>query len=145
LADFDKGSKLIAEFEGKYPQSKLRNDFEIEKKRFTEARRRYLWQQVAETWRRYIQIHADKKAADAGFSLDAARDYAENQMTEDILASVGERLKIEVDEVRQLWTDRANYPVGKRAEHFSYGVGSWVLGEEKILAGTKQGDANAAQ
>lgn len=145
LADFEKGRELIADFEQRFAQSKLKADFEQEKKRFAQARTRYLSQQVAEQWRRSIGILADKKAADAAVSLDAAREYAESRMTDDIVARVAEQLRLEADEVRELWAMRAQFPVGKRTEHFAYGVGSWVLGEEAILKGTKQGDANAKQ
>jgi hypothetical protein len=145
LVDFEKGLKLIAQFEAQFPQSKLKADFDQEKQRFAEARTRYLSQQVAEQWRRSIQITADKKAADAATTLDAARDYAENKMTDDIVARTAQQLRLEPDEVRQLWAERARYPVGKRTEHFAYGIGSWVLGEEGILKGTKQGAAQAQQ
>jgi hypothetical protein len=143
LLDFDKGSKLIAEFEAKYPQTRLKADFDQEKKRFDGARTRYLAQQVAEQWRRSIQIAADKNAADDGVTLAAAKTYAESKMTEDIVARVAQQLRLEPVEVQTLWGARANYPVGKRTDHFSYGLGSWVLGEDAILKGTKQGDANA--
>lgn len=145
LADFEKGGKLIAEFEAKYPQSKLKTDFEVEKKRFGDARAKYLSQQVAEQWRRSIQIFADKQAADDGIPLVAARTYAESKMTEDIVARVAQQLRLEPVEVQALWADRARYPVGKRTELFSYGVGSWVLGEDGILKGTKQGEVKDKQ
>ncbi|MBL8727721.1 MAG: hypothetical protein JNM25_04770 [Planctomycetes bacterium] len=145
LLDFEKGSKLIAEFEAKYPQTKLKTDFDQEKKRFAVARTRYLAQQVAEQWRRSIQIAADKKAADDGVTLMAAKTYAESKMTEDIVARVAQQLRLEPAEVQSLWSARADYPVGKRTDHFSYGIGSWVLGEDGILKGTKQGEAKAAQ
>lgn len=145
LLDFEKGTKLIAEFEAKYPQSKLKTDFEAEKRRFADARTKYLAQQVAEQWRRSIQIAADKKAADDSVTLQAAREYAESRMTDDIVARVAQQLRLEPAEVQQLWSDRARFPVGKRTELFAYGVGSWVLGEEGILKGTKQGEANSKQ
>ncbi|MBL9078623.1 MAG: hypothetical protein JNL08_14020 [Planctomycetes bacterium] len=145
LPDFEKGTKLIADFAKQFPQSKLKQDFELEKKKFGEARTRYLTQQVAEQFRRSIQVLAEKKAADAGTALAAAREYAESKMTDDIHARVAQQLRLEVDEVKQLWGQRDRTPVGKRTEHFSYGIGSWVLGEEAILKGTRQGDANAKQ
>ncbi len=145
LLDFEKGSKLITEFETRFPQTKLKQDFDLEKKRFLDGRTRYLAQQVAEQWRRSIQIAADKKAADDGVTLQAAREYAESKMTDDIVARVAQQLRLLADEVRQLWADRARFPVGKRTELFTYGIGSWVLGEDGILKGTKQGEAKAAQ
>jgi hypothetical protein len=43
--------------------------------------------------------------------------------------------------VKALWADRAKYPVGKRTEHFTYGIGSWILGDQGILKGTEVGKA----
>lgn len=139
LADFEKGTKLLQQFEQEFPQSKLKAEFDAEKKRFGEARLRYLSQQVAEHWRRSIQIVGEKKLAEDGLSLQAARDYAQGKMTDDIVARVAGVLRLTPDEVKQLWADRARYPVGKRSEHFGYGVGSWVLGEAAILKDTAAG------
>jgi hypothetical protein len=141
FGDFDKGRKLIAQFEKDFPQTKLKAEFEQEKKRFTEARTRFLSQQVAEQWRRSVQVVAEKKANDGTMALDAARDYAQNKMTDDIVARVAGLMKLDADEVKQLWSVRAKYPVGKRPEHFTYGIGSWVLGDAGIVKGTKMGDA----
>ncbi len=139
--DFETGAKLIAQFEKDYPQSRLKGEFEVEKKRFAEARTRCYSQQVADAWRRAIQTVADKKMQEDGLTLAAAKDYASSKMSEDIAATVAQRQKLEVEEVRQLWSVRDKYPAGRRTEHFSYGIGSWVLGESAITKDTKQGAA----
>ncbi|HZN39088.1 MAG TPA: hypothetical protein VFD82_09805 [Planctomycetota bacterium] len=139
--DFEKGVKLIAQFEKDFPQTKLKAEFDKEKDRFTKARTKVLSQLVADSFRRSIQFVAEKKLAEEGTTLQAAREYAESKMTDDIVAKLVAQLKLEAAEIKQLWTDRANYPVGKRSEHFSYGIGSWVLGEEKILKDTDQSKA----
>lgn len=141
LADFEKGKKLIVQFEKDFPQSKLKADFDLEKKRFQDARTRYLTEQVADHWRRSIQIVADKKVADAATTLQAAREYAEGKMTDDIAARLAQQFRIEAQEVKDLWGGRDKFSVGKRTEHFTYGLGSWILGEEKILKGTQVGKA----
>src|SRR5262245_37225883 len=140
VKDFDAGQKLIADFEARFPQSKLKGEFEAEKKRFADARTRFYSQQVADTWRRSIAVVADKKVAEAGLTLAAAREYAENKMSDDLAALVAQRLKLDLNETKQLWSTRDKYPIGRRTEHFSYGLGSWVLGEKAILQGTKQGE-----
>ncbi len=145
LADFEKGTKLIAQFEKDFPQTKLKAEFDTEKKRFADARTRFLAGEVAEQWRRSIQIVADKKVAEEGTTLQAARDYAENKLTDDITARLAQVLKLEATEIKQLWADRARYPVGKRSEHFSYAIGSWVLGDTAILKGTEAGKAKEKQ
>ncbi|HEX5054063.1 MAG TPA: hypothetical protein VFZ65_19950, partial [Planctomycetota bacterium] len=114
LLDFDKGARLIAQFDKDFPQSKLKSEFELEKKRFAEARTRFLSQRVADQWRAAIKVVVDKKVADDSVGLQAARDYAENKMTDDIVARLATLLKLEPDEIKQLWAQRDKYPVGKR-------------------------------
>jgi hypothetical protein len=140
LRDFERGAQWIAQFEKDFPQSRLKGEFETEKKRFAEARTRFFSQQVAEAWRRSISIVADKKVQEPGLTLAAVREYAESKMGDDVAATVAARLELDVEECKQLFSARDKYPAGKRTEHFSYGIGSWVLGETEILEGTKQGE-----
>jgi len=145
LLDFEKGGKLVAKFETDFPTSKLKGEFNLEKTRFLEARLRFLSQQVADYYRRAIQMVAEKKAADESVTLQAARDYAENKMTDDLFAKVAQQFKIDLEEVKKLWADRAKFPVGKRTEHFAYNLGSWILGDEGILKGTDMAKVKAQQ
>lgn len=141
LKDFEKGRETIAEFESKYPNSKLKSEFEREKQRFEEARTQFFGSRVAEYWRREIGTVASKAVGGDGMTIDAARDYAENGMRDDIVARVQKRLGIEPEEITTLWAGREKFSTGTRTEHFSYGDGSWVLGEKAILKGTAAGDA----
>ncbi len=145
LIDFEKGTKLVAQFEKEFPQTRLKAEFELEKKRFQEARTRFLAQQVADQFRRAIQFVADKKVGDEATTLQAARDYAENKMSDDLFARIAQQFKLEVPEVKKLWGDRAKYPVGKRSEHFAYNLGSWILGEQGVLKGTEVGKQKSQQ
>lgn len=144
LTDFEKGARLLIQFDKDFPNSKLKGDFELEKKKFGEARGRYLTGQVAEKWRRTILTIAEKKVAEAS-SIDQIKEYCEGKMTDDIITRVAADLRIEANEVREFWGARAKTPLGKRAEHFGYGVGSWVLGKEAILKGTDRGKAESKQ
>lgn len=139
LRDFKKGREIIAQFEEQYPDSKLQAEFERARARFEVERSRVLTQKVADQWRRAIRSLAEKKVLDKDFSLQAARAYAENEMTDEIVERLAGQLEIESDEVRELWQQRSKYPAGKRTEHFSYGVGSWVLGAKEILKDTAVG------
>jgi len=139
LADFEKGKKLIAQFEKDFPATKLKAEFDAEKKRFDGARTRYLTQQVADKWRDGIRVIAEKAVGADGMTLQQARDYAQNKMTDDIVARLVATLRIEADEVKKLWGERKATASGKRTEHFSYGIGSWVLGNEAILKDTATG------
>lgn len=145
LGDFEKGRELIAQFEQQYPNSKLKVEFDREKERFEKARTYFLTQRVADQFRRQIKTVVEKKLAEDGLSLQAAKDYAENQMTDDIVGRVAKALNLEVDEVRAMWAERAKFPIGKRTEHFTYGIGSWVLGEQAILKDTAVGKAKEKQ
>jgi hypothetical protein len=140
--DFKLGRELIARFQKEFPQSKLKADLDAETRRFEEARTRYFSQQVADRWRDAVQTIGDKKLQEPGVTLSAAREYAESKMTDDIAGYVSKRLEIPVEEVNTLFAMRDKFPLGRRTEHFSYGIGSWVLGEVAILKGTKQGTEN---
>ncbi|MBL8749778.1 MAG: hypothetical protein JNK78_11505 [Planctomycetes bacterium] len=139
--DFEKGRTLMAQFEKDFPQSKLRADFETEKKRFEGARERFYTEQIADNFRRTIRIVADKKAADAATTLQSAREYAESKMTDDIVARLATQYRIEPAEVKSLWEGRERFAIGKRSEHFAYGLGSWILGEAALIKGTHVGKA----
>lgn len=134
-SDFERGRKLIAQFEKEFPQAKLKAEFEAEKKLFTETRKRALSTSVAVEFRRAIAIVAEKKIDSEGCTLDVAREYAQGKMTDDIVAMLAKQMKLDPAEVKELWAARGNYPVGKRADQFDYGSGSWLLGEQGIMKG----------
>lgn len=143
MVDYEKGMKLIAAYEKEYPQGKLKAEFETERRSFQKGRTAFLAQQVAEQVRRTIHYTAEKKAGET-ISLQQARDYAEAKMTDELFARTAAQFKLELDEVKALWADRAKYPVGKRSELFSYGIGSWILGDSGIQKGTEVGKQKAA-
>lgn len=133
--DFERGRKLIGQFEKEFPQPKLKAEFEAEKKLFTETRKRSLSTSVAVEFRRAIAVVAEKKVDSEGCTLDVAREYAQGKMTDDIVALLAKQMKLEPTEIKELWAARGNYPVGKRADQFDYGSGSWLLGEQNIMKG----------
>lgn len=141
LVDFEKGVKLLVQFDKEFPATKLKAEFDTEKRKFTEARTRFLTGQVADKWREAIRFVAEKQIADQSLTLQAVKDYATNKMSDDIVTRVVAQLRIEAAEVKTLWQARKDTPIGKRSEHFSYGVGSWVLGPEAIVKGTETGKA----
>ena len=136
LRDFQKGVELIQTFQEQYPDSKLRAEFDRAKDRFEKTRDRYLTQKVADQWRKSIQSVAQKQINAGGLTLQAARDFAENEMSDQIVERLAKSLDLEQDEIKAFWEQREKYPVGKRTEYFAYGVGSWVLGEKEILKDT---------
>jgi hypothetical protein len=145
LVDFEKGGRLIAQFEKEFPQTKLKAEFDAEKRRFAEARTRFLTGQVAEKFRDGVRVLADKAAADTAQTLQATRDYATSKMADEIFARVAQLLRLDVAEVKTLWAGRKDTAIGRRVELYGYGVGSWVIGEQAILKDTAQGKATSAQ
>lgn len=131
-----KGVALVAKFEADFPNTKLKTEFEREKARFEKARSRFFTQRVADLWRRNIRSVAEKQVGTEGFTLQAARDFAENQMGKAIVAKLEKTLPLEPVEIEEMWSNRANYSTGKRTENFNYGIGSWVLGDKEILKDT---------
>jgi hypothetical protein len=141
--DFVRGRELIAEFEQKYPQSKLASELGAEKQRFEAARERYYVARVHEAWDQQITLVTKSKLAESGVTLSAARSYAEDGMGKEIRKRVAERLSLPVAEVEELWGKRISSGVAATPTQYSFGIGSWVLGEQKILADTQQQKAQA--
>ena len=137
--EFERGLQLIAQYERDFPSGKLAGEYAAECKRFGEARARYFTRTVAEAWRRQIRNVAERKVQEPGVSLDEVKEYAQTEMGEQIAKGVAERLKIDVGEVVQFFESRQGYAFSKRTDHFSYGIGSWLLGASAVIEGTKRG------
>lgn len=134
--EFVKGVELITKFETDFPKTKLKTEFDREKSRFELARTRFYTQRVADLWRRNIRSVAEKQVGSEGFTLQAARDFAENDMGDAIVVKLAKTLSLEGPEIEAMWSKRASYSTGKRTENFNYGIGSWVLGDKEILKDT---------
>lgn len=137
--EFERGLELIAQYEKEFPKGKLSGEFAAEKKRFDDARARFMSRTVANNWRRQIRTAAERKVQEPGIDLDAVKDYAQTDMGEDIANAVAEKLGIDVQEVKGAFTSRQNYSFGKRTDHYSYGIGSWLLGANAVIEGTNRG------
>lgn len=135
--DFAKGSELVQEFEDTYPSGKLRTEFVSTRKRFEKARQRHLTTKLVDTWHKTAYALARAQAIDDEVSYDAAREYAENQMGQDIRARAVKVLRVGTDEVEELWAGRLELRGVARTERYSYGEGSWLLGAGAILRGTE--------
>jgi hypothetical protein len=138
--DFAKGRELIEDFQKRHAGSKLQSEFARIAQRFERERERHLVTRLTELWYKEAYNLARAKATDASVSFEAARDYAESGLGQDIRRIAQERLGIARDEVDALWGKRLEQRGGPRAQQFGYGMGSWLLGAEAILANTKQED-----
>lgn len=143
MQNFKKGREWIARFEKEFPKTKLKAEFDRAKTVFEAARTRFFTGKVADQWRRSIRSIASKQVGTEGFTLQAAKDYAQNEMTKAIIANLQKSLELEPEEIEQMWGNRKQHPVGRRTEHFDYGIGSWVLGDKEILKDTAAGKATA--
>jgi len=136
--DFAAGRERIAEFESKYPKSDLMSELTAEKQRFEAARERYYVDKVYQAWTQQITAVAKTKVAESGVTLEAARTYAEDAMGKDIRRRLVERLSLTPAEVEEYWGKRVSSGIATTSTQYSYGIGSWVLGEKRILEKTQQ-------
>ncbi|HLU38524.1 MAG TPA: hypothetical protein VK081_04010, partial [Planctomycetota bacterium] len=144
--EFTRGCELIAEYEKKYPQGKLASDMAAEKQRFEAARTHAYTDKVAQAWLQQMNLVVKARIAQSGTTLQAARDWIENgAMGKEVRNKIAERLQIPLTEVEELWQRRVTSGIVTNSQQFSYGIGSWVLGEQKILAKTQQGKAETGQ
>jgi len=141
---FDVAAQLIEEYEQRFASGKLRADFEREKRYYTAEREKHLLARLNERWDQIVLQLAGEKARDDEASLSALRSYIEDGMAKDIFTRLGRIVDIEPEEAKALWARRTELR-HVRSDVYSYGVGSWILGEDAILEGTKQGEAQAAE
>ena len=142
--DFKKVEAMLEEFVQRFPESKLKADFERLKKRFEKQRDEKLIHRVTRQWYKQIGAIATRQVGDGGLSLREAQAYATRGMSEEIVDRVAELLEIPAEEVRGYWNRRFDVRTASASQSFTYAVGSWVLGERAILEGTKKGDEEAA-
>lgn len=136
--EFPRGLELIEDYESKFEDGKFRAEFERLKSRLAKAREQYLVRKVCEIWDDTAYSLARKKATEAGLSFEGAKEYAEDQMGQDIRARVQKLLGITAEEVEEAWGARLDSPAAPRAQRYSYGVGSWTLGAQAVKKGTVQ-------
>lgn len=135
--EFQKGVALVEEFEQKYPNSKLQDEFSKTQRLFDASRDRFLLYRVAELWYGAAVTLADKKSGESGVSFDAAKEYAEEGMGKDIRDKVQKALHIQPAEIQDLWARRLEEKTRTpRPQRYSFGVGSWTLGAAAIQKDT---------
>jgi hypothetical protein len=138
--EFAKADELIEEFRQTYPQSRIQGDFDAEVKRVEGSRERDLAIRLRQNWDRTVRFVAVAKIAERGLTLAAARAYAEEQMAADVFDKLSRMVETTPEIAKQLFARRAEF--GKTpTELCTYGIGSWLLGPERVVAGTKmEGD-----
>ena len=132
---FDEALRLLSLFPEKYPNSPLETDRINLVKRIVKAQEEYISEVVQRGWYRWTERLAAKAARSMGYAQ--AVSYAEEKLHEEVLAANladAQKWNAQIEEgtVMQMWLERkvARYRVS------SYGLGTWLLGEDAALAGS---------
>lgn len=132
--NFDRALALCTAFAELYPDSPLLEDLATARSGVERARERELEKEVVKKW----HYRAGRTAAVLAREPDLQKvlDYLDEGFSKDVLAAVTEDLRpilADIDEGRTLglWSKRE----GGRVRRATYGIGTWLLGEDKALAG----------
>jgi hypothetical protein len=132
-------------FDELFPNSPLANDRHKLEDRIVKSRAEHAANIVRLSWFRRMERLAAKAAREHGYEGSLA--YLDEGMSRDLLAEV-------IAEVSKFWPDVSNEVVGQlwfdrkrgRWRPASYGLGTWLLGEDGALAGLEtQADAAPAE
>lgn len=139
---FDEAMKSLTLFPDKFPNSPLEVDRLKLTKRVEDAQEDYVREVVQRGWYRWTERLAAQAARKMGFS--EALGFAEEKLHQDVLTAVVDDARewnqeLEEDTVLQMWLERkvSRYRVA------SYGLGTWLLGEDSALAGSPQSNQAA--
>lgn len=134
---FDEAQKLADAFAALYPQSALLADVEKKKKQIAKARDQALREEVVSLYHFHFGRVVELRVRDPQFAFEAALEYATDKLAEDlenaVLADLKRRVTtaVEIDDLRKFWAERKNPPAHKA----SYGVGTWLLGDDEARKG----------
>jgi tetratricopeptide (TPR) repeat protein len=122
----------LLQFDALYPKSPLAADRIKLEARLVKARDAYMTVSVAERWFSWMVRLAGKAAREKSF--EGALEYLEGSMSEEIVQQVTASLAskwptLEETQVRKFFLERKP----GRWKPASYGLGTWLLGEEKAL------------
>lgn len=131
--------ELVA-FDGLYPDSPLYEDRNKLEKRVLEARAEHAAEIVRLSWFRRMERLAAHAAREMGY--EGALAYLDDGMRQELLNQV-------TDDVRKIWPDVPDEAIAQlwldrergRWRPASYGLGTWLLGEDGALAGLDTGAA----
>jgi len=131
---YDKAIALLETFPELYPDTPLLEELNKLRNRVAKYQERDL---RAEIIRRvhYRSVRIAREAVRQYPTFEEVMGYLDEQMGEDVLEAVKEDVQaiapgIENDQVRRLWDERK----AGRFHQASYGIGTWLLGEDRALA-----------
>lgn len=132
----------LGAFDGLFPESPLKTDRLKLEERVVKARDKYVRTEVQKRWFAWM----GRLAAKAGreLSYDETLSFLEERFSDEIVQSVTEEMRrvwpdIEEDQIRQFFIERKR----GRWKPASYGMGTWLLGEDAALAGGSGSSAQA--
>lgn len=133
---FEEALTALAVFAERYPDSPLSPDRAKLEERIERARTEFLRDLVRRRWFSWMERLLGEAARRRGF--EEALTYVEESLSDEIVARTTEDARrykpsITEDEVRQLFLERKR----GRWRPASYGAATWLLGEDKALAGEK--------
>jgi len=141
---FDDALLKLSFFSDKFPDSPLEGDRFKLTKRVEDAQEEYVREVVQRGWYRWTERLATHAARNGGpddkpMGFAQSLGFAEEKLHQDVLTAVVEdarewQTELEEDTVLQMWLERkvARYRIA------SYGLGTWLLGEDAALAGSPQ-------
>lgn len=140
---YDKALAMCESFADRFPDSVLQEDAIKERDRILRARDEALRDLVARRWHYWVLRLA--KVAAVGTYEQAIAFLDENMGREvlDMVLDDARRVSAEIaeDDVTAFWVDRKR----GRWKRASYGLGTWLLGEEAALAGLEDKSKVAAR
>ncbi len=141
---FERALELVAAFPGRFPESPLFEELYELRRSVLRAREEELVGRIERLWHGHAEKLTQRAARELGFAQ--AVTWVEEAMGEDVLAAVhGDALELDpeltVEDVRDLWTARAR----RRTRRASYGVGTFLLGDDRAREGVEEGGNGASE
>jgi hypothetical protein len=133
---FPRAMELIAEFEQKYPRSKLAAEFDRRKEQVAKARERFYIQVITSDWYKAAYDLAKEMARERDLGVEPARAQAAEEMGQKIRERISRRRKIKPEEVEAFFKRRFEFPGVPKVKLATYGQGSWILGQRDLEADT---------
>lgn len=134
---YDEALERVRAFASAFPGSLLVPDAKRKETLVLAARDDAISELVRQRWHYWLARLARRAAVAEGSTYAKAVEYAEEGLAEQIranvLADVQERISpgLDADDVARFWEQRDK----RRWRLASYGLGTWLLGEEQALAG----------
>jgi hypothetical protein len=139
--NYKRAVELVADFEKRFPQTKLKSEFDKAKNQLERDRESWLIQDVTSEWYRALDDEAGKIARSAT-GIKEAKTRAEEALGKAIRERIARTRQITVEEVEKLWGMRLARKVA-RVQQTTYSTGSWILGKAEVIKGTSQEKAGA--